>query len=483
MRKLIFVLSIFLGASFLLPLLAQDGTSIYIKGGGGSSSLAVGTTVITGGTNTRCLFDDNGVIGESAGCTYVKGTGTLTTTNIVSGIAVFSSITTSSLTSGRVTFAGASGLLSDDSDFTFAVDTATITKIVGSTSITDSGLTATRCTFAGTGGLLSDDADCTFSGGDTLTVTKLSAPTSVTVAGATASSASPQLLIGSVGYGLSFYTNGSDGLLWGNGGSNFPMYLNLTKLSLTNAQAVGWTNSATNGATGTFDTALSKVSAGVVGVGTGAAGSVAGTIQAALFQAPATAGFANFLGTNSLANGGSTLELRNDQGVNAYMMNRMYGSTSGATLFGASSVNFASFFADGASLTGLGIGTLTADPVIIGTNNTAVLTISSAQISTFAGTVTFSAGDHTFYRTITAGGTTGNQTINKLAGTVNIAAAGTTITVTNSLCTTSSIIHAVLRTNDATARIANVVPGSGSFVINLTAAATAETSVGFLVTN
>lgn len=85
--------------------------------------------------------------------------------------------------------------------------------------------------------------------------------------------------------------------------------------------------------------------------------------------------------------------------------------------------------------------------------------------------------------TITSGGTTGNQTINKPTGTVNFAAAATAITVTNSLCTTSSTVFAVVRTNDTTAVIKNVVPGNGSFVITLNAAATAETSVGFWVIN
>lgn len=85
--------------------------------------------------------------------------------------------------------------------------------------------------------------------------------------------------------------------------------------------------------------------------------------------------------------------------------------------------------------------------------------------------------------TNTAAGTTGNQTINKASGTVNIAAAGTTVTVTNSLVTASSIVYAVIRTNDATATIKNVVPAAGSFVINLNAATTAETSIGFFVIN
>lgn len=91
-------------------------------------------------------------------------------------------------------------------------------------------------------------------------------------------------------------------------------------------------------------------------------------------------------------------------------------------------------------------------------------------------------GGVAFGRTVTATGTTGNQTINKPAGTVNIAAAGTSVTVTNNLVTADSIIFVTVRTNDATARVTSVVPSAGSFVIN-TVAVTAETSFGFLVTN
>jgi hypothetical protein len=88
-----------------------------------------------------------------------------------------------------------------------------------------------------------------------------------------------------------------------------------------------------------------------------------------------------------------------------------------------------------------------------------------------------------FPSTVTAGGTTGDRTINKVSGTVNIAASGTSVTVTNSLVTSNSIVMGVIRTNDSTATIKNIVPSSGSFVITLTAAATAETSIGFFVIN
>lgn len=85
--------------------------------------------------------------------------------------------------------------------------------------------------------------------------------------------------------------------------------------------------------------------------------------------------------------------------------------------------------------------------------------------------------------TNTAAGTTGNQTINKTSGIVNIAAGGTSITVTNSLVTANSIIEVGLRTNDATAWVKNYVPAVGSFTINLGAAATGEVSIGFVVKN
>jgi hypothetical protein len=85
--------------------------------------------------------------------------------------------------------------------------------------------------------------------------------------------------------------------------------------------------------------------------------------------------------------------------------------------------------------------------------------------------------------TVTPGGTTGNATINKPSGTVNFAAAASSLTLTNSEITTSSIISCIVRTNDTTAKSCVAVPGSGSATVVLNAAATAETSVGFVVWN
>lgn len=83
--------------------------------------------------------------------------------------------------------------------------------------------------------------------------------------------------------------------------------------------------------------------------------------------------------------------------------------------------------------------------------------------------------------TITAGGTTGAQTISKPCGTVNFAAAASSLVVTNTLVTANSVISVVARANDATCSVKDYEPAAGSFTIRMNAACTAETSVGFCV--
>lgn len=75
----------------------------------------------------------------------------------------------------------------------------------------------------------------------------------------------------------------------------------------------------------------------------------------------------------------------------------------------------------------------------------------------------------------------GAVTINKAAGRCNIAAAASSVVVTNSLVDANSIIHATIATNDATAILKNVVAGSGIITITTTAAVTANTAVNFSI--
>jgi len=95
----------------------------------------------------------------------------------------------------------------------------------------------------------------------------------------------------------------------------------------------------------------------------------------------------------------------------------------------------------------------------------------------------FKVGPIELDRTITAEGSTGNKTIEKIAGTVRFAAGATTLVVTNPFVDENSLVFAVVKTNDTTAILKNVVPAAGLFTIKLNAAATAETEVGFIVFN
>lgn len=93
------------------------------------------------------------------------------------------------------------------------------------------------------------------------------------------------------------------------------------------------------------------------------------------------------------------------------------------------------------------------------------------------------AGDMQLDKTVTASGTTGAQTINKNAGTVNFAAAATSLVVTNSRVTANSIIIATVATVDTTMKSVVAVAGAGSFTLTANAAAAAETRVNWLVIN
>lgn len=111
---------------------AADGKLFYKDSGGTVQVLATKGTGTIGGSNTQVQFNNNGVLGGASGLTW---DGTYLTAN---------SIKNSALTSGRVTFAGASGLLSDSSNLTWNGSTFAITGNL--TATTDS-------TFSSTGAL------------------------------------------------------------------------------------------------------------------------------------------------------------------------------------------------------------------------------------------------------------------------------------------------------------------------------------------
>lgn len=136
-----------------LALNYYDGKLFYKDNAGVVQVLAgKGGTGVVAGSNTQIQFNNNGVFGASASLTWDGSYLTV------------ASIKDSALTNGRVTFAGASGLLSDAAGLTW--DGTYLTA----NSIKDTALTSGRVTFAGASGLLSDSANLTWNG-STLAIT------------------------------------------------------------------------------------------------------------------------------------------------------------------------------------------------------------------------------------------------------------------------------------------------------------------------
>lgn len=102
------------------------------------------------------------------------------------------------------------------------------------------------------------------------------------------------------------------------------------------------------------------------------------------------------------------------------------------------------------------------------------LTLDASQNATFAGGIKL---------TKTVAGSTGAQTQNTSTGEVQFAGAATSLVVTNSLCSSTSIITVTICTNDATAVLQSVVKAAGSFTINMKVAPTGTTLVDYQLTN
>ena len=108
---------------------AADGKMFYKDSGGTVQVLATKGTGSIGGSNTQVQFNNSGSLGGSSGLTW---DGTFLTAN---------SIKNTALTSGRVTFAGASGLLSDSANLTWNGSTLGVTGAL--TASSDSSFTST----------------------------------------------------------------------------------------------------------------------------------------------------------------------------------------------------------------------------------------------------------------------------------------------------------------------------------------------------
>lgn len=104
---------------------------------------------------------------------------------------------------------------------------------------------------------------------------------------------------------------------------------------------------------------------------------------------------------------------------------------------------------------------------------------SASKYAVFSQSISpsFLSGTLAFDATYTAAGTTGNQTINKPAFSVNFAAAASSLIVTNSFITPDSMLLCTVQTADDTLKSVSAGGGDGGTLLTGNAAATAETKV------
>lgn len=107
---------------------------------------------------------------------------------------------------------------------------------------------------------------------------------------------------------------------------------------------------------------------------------------------------------------------------------------------------------------------------------------------TIASTGTLLAGDGSgnaiaVPSTATPSGTTGAQTINKPSGSVNFAAAASSLVITNSLVTANSVVLATVNTADVSMQSVQAVAGAGTITISPNNPPTGVVRVSFLVIN
>jgi hypothetical protein len=469
--------------SWILAQVVQRGL-----GGGGGVSLGGNNT--WSGTN---LFPTLDIGSTGTTLSECAGAGTL----CIEGVALGSGTIGGTLTATRVPFASGASTLTDAAGFTFISGTGTLTAplIVGSTSIQDSGLTATHVVFAGASGLLSGDADCTFTGGDTLTCTKigaatmtglLSAATSIDLGSTTAPFRNLYIYgagtFGTTSIKLAGTPTGARTVTFPDSNTTVPIISqqltiagptaartytlpdgSVTLVDTTSAQTLTGPKSLTSPLI-TNLTAGRVTFAGASGLLTDDASMTFSTGNLFLTQAASV----DLHLTSSNNNAAAFVEFTNDQADEIVIATP--GSAYAGTTMGTNRADTAEILAAGTFTNGMKVFTDGASPLIFGTNNVARMQFGTGGILSLQGT-------------ITAAGTTGAQTISKMSGTVNFAAAAATVVVTNTLASTSSNILAIARTNDATCQVKDVEPAAGSFTIRMTANCTAETSVGWFIFN
>ena len=244
-----------------------------------------------------------------------------------------------------------------------------------------------------------------------------------------------------------------------------------------------------NGTVGAAITKIGEFASGTVTCASVQAGdtvTVLGTVFTAVAGA-ATLGTATFSKDTSDTATAASLALQVLNHLDAYGVTDLYDVIGTSSAFGVCTITakakgttgntYGLVSSNGTRLAVSGAGTLTNGND--GTKVTLDATVpAGAGLAISYSAASFAEFGHCNGGIPNASGSPGAATQNTRRGIVAIAAAASSVVVTNSKVTATSVIHATLQFVDATlTQILTVVPGSGSFTITGNAAATANTKV------
>lgn len=256
----------------------------------------------------------------------------------------------------------------------------------------------------------------------------------------------------------------------------FPTPFDLGGVSVTTTAArLNYLSSAT-GTTGTNSTNLVF----------SASPTFTGTITASVISASSTITGAGITSSNAMTiqAGALTLSRSNTLSTaNGVVVGGTYGAITSGTYYGVQSNNTVA--PTGGTLTHAGFaytGTINQTGGSSGKTWGLYINPTITAAADFSA-IEVTVGKIVFSNTVTAGGTTGARTINKISGKVNFAAGASTLVVTNNLVTANSVVIPTVEGTDATAISVRVTTAAGSFTLTLNQPATAETRVSFLVLN
>lgn len=381
----------------------------------GASSLVVGTTPITSGSTTRVFFDNAGVLGLysiiGSGSVAMTTSPVFTTPDL--GVAVGNGLT---LTGGDLILAGLAAnirlgsnyLSGDGGDEGISVDSAGVVAFSAAASgpsLTLNGATGFLTTTSSSSASYSGSQFQNDQGANAYyNAINYGSANGASIGGISKNNLTVLETGGSASTGLAFATATAD-----------PLYF-ITGNSLAMTISATGTTTINNGSNAVSPLVVQDNGSAIFTIADG--GAVAGTANYTI-----TAVDPSFIASNTSTTANASIATKNSADT-VYAVMTASGTAESGTFLGVNKAGLSRLVALGSAVTGLAVGTSTADPLVLGTNDTENLRIASGGAITVPSTGSFAVGTTTTAGTATTvsdaamGGSSATDNFLNITGTL-----------------------------------------------------------------